>query len=59
MVKVGDVVYTSGADRIYPKGLPIGSVVESSKSSSVYRNIKVQPFADYLRLEEILVVVSE
>ena len=58
-VKVGDVVYTSGADRIYPKGLPIGSVVESTKSSAVYRNIKVQPFVDYLRLEEILVVTSE
>ncbi len=55
-VAVGDVVYTSGDDRIYPKGLPIGRVVRSNRGSMIYRDIWVEPFVDYLRLEEILVV---
>ncbi len=58
-VEVGDIVYTSGTDRIYPKGYPLGEVVKSQKGSSVYRDIRVKPFVDYLRLEEIMVVVSK
>ena len=57
-VEVGDIVYTSGTDRMYPKGYPIGKVVQSQKGLAVYRDIRVKPFVDYLRLEEIMVVVS-
>ena len=55
-VEVGDIVYTSGTDRLYPKGFPIGRVVHSRKGVTVYRDIQVEPFVDYLRLEEIMVV---
>ena len=55
-VEVGDIVYTSGTDRLYPKGFPIGRVVQSRKGVTVYRDIQVEPFVDYLRLEEIMVV---
>ncbi|MGH9339191.1 MAG: rod shape-determining protein MreC [Acidobacteriota bacterium] len=55
-VEVGEPVYTSGTDRIYPKGLPIGRVVKSEKGDMIYRDIKVEPFADFSRLEEVLFV---
>jgi len=55
-VEVGDIVYTSGTDRLYPKGFPIGRVIRSRKGGTVYRDIQVEPFVDYLRLEEIMVV---
>jgi rod shape-determining protein MreC len=55
-VEVGDIVYTSGTDRLYPKGFPIGRVIQSRKGGTVYREIQVEPFVDYLRLEEIMVV---
>ncbi len=58
-VEVGDTVYTSGTDRMYPKGYPVGEVVQSQMGLAVYRDIRVRPFVDYLRLEEIMVVVSE
>ena len=32
--------------------------VQSEKGLAVYRDIRVRPFVDYLRLEEIMVVVS-
>ena len=58
-VEVGDVVHTSGTDRIYPKGLPIGRVTVSEKTAMLHRKIEVKPFVDGLRLEEVLVVVSK
>ena len=57
-VEIGEVVYTSGADRIYPKGLPIGLIVKSERGKMVYRDIRVRPFVDYSRLEEVMVVTT-
>ena len=57
-VEIGEVVYTSGADRIYPKGLPIGLIVKSERGEMVYRDIRVRPFVDYSRLEEVMVVTA-
>ena len=58
-VNVGDMVLTSGLDGIYPKGLPVGRVVDSRKGTSVFRAIKVEPFADLLHLEEISVILKK
>lgn len=58
-INVGDLVVTSGLDRIYPKGLPIGKVIESRKSNSVFRAIKVEPRNDLVRLEEVSVLSSQ
>jgi rod shape-determining protein MreC len=55
-VSVGDIVYTSGSDQIYPKGLPIGRVISSRKGSMTYREIELEPFVDCSRLEEVMVV---
>ena len=56
-VNVGDVIFTSGSERIYPKGLPIGRVMSSKKGKMVYRKIEVEPFIDFSRVEEVLVVL--
>jgi rod shape-determining protein MreC len=57
-VNVGDVVISSGLDRIYPKGLLVGRVAESHKGKSVFRVIQVEPSADLLHLEDVLVVTG-
>jgi len=58
-VEVGDIVVSSGLDGIYPKGLPIGKVVDSSKGKGVFRSIKVEPRIDLIRLEEVSVLLDE
>ena len=58
-VVVGDVLLTSGLDGIYPKGLPVGKVVESRKGKSVFRVIHVEPNVDLMRVEEVLVVMEQ
>jgi rod shape-determining protein MreC len=58
-VEVGDLVVSSGLDGIYPKGLPIGKVVDSRKGKGVFRSIKVEPRIDLIRLEEVSVLLNE
>jgi len=55
-VEPGDIIVSSGLDGIYPKGLPVGRVVESYKGKSVFRVIQVAPVADLLRIEEVLIL---
>jgi rod shape-determining protein MreC len=58
-VNVGDLVFTSGLDGIYPKGLLVGKVVESRKGNSVFRVLTVEPSADLIHLEEVSVVIKK
>jgi hypothetical protein len=41
-VEVGDWFYTSGDDRIFPRGMPVG-VVKSVKPGQPYREITIDP----------------
>lgn len=56
-VAVGDVVVTSGFDRIYPKGLVVGRVSYVGQGSALLKEIRVEPSARFDRLEEVLVVL--
>jgi rod shape-determining protein MreC len=57
-VQTGDVIVTSGEDRIFPKDFPIGTV-ESAKAGNPFQVIHVQPSARLDRLEEVLVLLSQ
>jgi len=56
-VSSGEAVLTSGLDRIYPKGLPVGTVAGTS-AGNIYKNVEVRPAADLSRLETVLVVLK-
>lgn len=56
-VELGERVLTSGLDRIYPKGLPVGQVTEIQEGN-IYKTIKVTPAAELDRLESVLVVLK-
>jgi rod shape-determining protein MreC len=57
-VQVGEAVLTSGGDRIFPKGLPVGTVTKVSSGADFFLNIRVKPAANLGRLEEVLVVTK-
>lgn len=57
-VEPGETVMTSGGDRIFPKGLPIGRVAESSGGKDMFLNIRVIPGANLSKIEEVLVVTK-
>jgi len=54
----GEEIITSGGDRIFPKGLPVGKVVDVTPGKDLFLNIRVQPSAQLDRLEEVLVVTK-
>jgi len=55
-VKVGEVVLSSGLDGIFPKGIMIGTVVVSERGNDIFREIKVEPAIDLIRLEEVAIL---
>jgi rod shape-determining protein MreC len=57
-VQPGEEVFTSGGDRIFPKGLKVGVVTHASPGSDLFLNIHVKPSADLSKLEEVLVVTQ-
>lgn len=60
VVEPGEQVIASGGDRIYPKGMPVGTVVSAAPDHETgnFLVIKVKPAADLNRLEEVLVVTK-
>ncbi len=56
-VEAGELFFTSGEDRIFPKGLPVGKVT-SVKEGGNFQDIIVQPAGTETAPEEVLVIVD-
>jgi rod shape-determining protein MreC len=57
-VHAGEVILTSGEDRIFPKGLLIGSV-SSASPGNPFQAIRVRTAARLDRLEDVLILLSQ
>ncbi len=57
-VEPGEEVITSGGDRIFPKGLPVGKVVVVEPGKDLFLNIRVVPSARLDQVEEVLIVTK-
>ncbi|HVB98091.1 MAG TPA: rod shape-determining protein MreC [Candidatus Dormibacteraeota bacterium] len=55
-IKPGETVLTSGLDQIFPKDLPVGTVL-ASRPANPFQKIEVRPAAQLDRLEDVLVVL--
>jgi rod shape-determining protein MreC len=57
-VDVGEHIVTSGGDKVFPKGLPVGTVASVTPGQDLFLNIRVRPSAPVGRLEEVLVITQ-
>jgi rod shape-determining protein MreC len=58
-VSAGEVVLTSGQDRIFPKDLPLATVTQATPDRKApFMRILLKPAAHLDRLEEVLVLLS-
>ncbi|SDE76117.1 rod shape-determining protein MreC [Terriglobus roseus] len=59
-IKAGEPLITSGGDRVYPRGLPVGNVIymKPDPDHQPYAAIAIKPAANLDRLEEVLVVTE-
>jgi rod shape-determining protein MreC len=56
-LRPGQVLVTSGSERIYPPGLPIGVITASVEVNDLVSTALVAPAADLRRLEEVIVLL--
>ena len=58
-VREGDVVITSGLGRVFPKGLPVGTISNIKEGDGTFfKDIEVTAAADFSKLEEVLVILQ-
>jgi len=56
-VKPGEMIVSSGLDRVFPKGLKIGRVLEVTKvHSQLFLDISIETSVEFDKLEEVLVL---
>lgn len=56
-IRIGDSVVTSGIVGSFPKGLPVGRVMRISyETDNVTQVITVEPWVDYRRTEEVVIL---
>ncbi len=64
-VSVGDTIVTAGwrsskLASLYPKGIPIGRVTSVGQADTdLWKQIQVEPFADFDRIDAVLVLVQK
>lgn len=59
-IKTGEKIITSGGDQVFPRGLPVGTIVSivPDPQHQPYTAITIRPAADLSQLEEVLVITG-
>lgn len=52
----GDQILTAGIDGIYPKGIPVGTVVKAEHGQDLFKSIHVKPTVDFGSIEEVIII---
>lgn len=55
-VVIGDVLTTSGYDKIYPPGIPVGEVIAVDPTDELFKRIKVRPYFQIRHLDALAVI---
>ena len=56
-LEIGETFYTSGDDRVFPRGFPVG-VVKSVKQATPFKEVLVDPAGLQHGLEDVLIIVN-
>ncbi len=55
-VLVGDEVVTSGTDGVYPRGIPVGTVVSVVPGDELFHVVRLAPAVDFSMLDQVYVL---
>jgi rod shape-determining protein MreC len=59
-IRVGDLVVTSGAGGLFPRGIPVGRVrAIDDRGSALFSYAHLTPAVDFARIDEVLLIVGE
>lgn len=57
-IRTGDLFVTSGLNGLYPRGIPVGNVIQM-KTSEDTQSISLLPAVDFSKLEQVLILLGE
>ncbi len=56
-LEIGEILYTSGLDGAFPRGIPVAEIIGlQSESSEVFQVYYARPLANFASLEEVIVL---
>ncbi len=56
-LEIGEILYTSGLDGAFPRGIPVAEIIGmQSESSEVFQVYYAKPLANFASLEEVIVL---
>ncbi|HEY2740047.1 MAG TPA: rod shape-determining protein MreC [Thermoanaerobaculia bacterium] len=58
-VRPGDVVLTAGIDGVYPRGIPIGTVLSVEQGGQLFHKIQLAPAVDFGSLDQVYLLEHE
>lgn len=58
-IEIGERVLTAGIDGVYPRGIPVGTVVAVEPGDEAFHRILVRPAVDFSRLSFVYLLESE
>jgi len=58
-VRPGDLVLTAGIDGIYPRGIPIGTVIAVEPGGQLFHKIQLAPAVDFGALDQVYLLEHE
>jgi len=58
-VEIGEMIFTSGLDGLFPRGLPLGTISEGTKTNQLFQKLSINFKVDFSRIEEVFILLPE
>jgi rod shape-determining protein MreC len=55
----GEDIITSGKDGLFPSGIKVGKIVSITTSTSLFKQVKVEPYFDIRDLDQVAVIMRD
>lgn len=55
----GEDIITSGKDGLYPSGIKVGKIVSITTTTSLFKQVKVEPYFDIRDLDQVAVIMRD
>jgi rod shape-determining protein MreC len=55
----GEDIITSGKDRLFPPGIRVGKIVSITTSTSLFKQVKVEPYFDIRHLDQVAIIMRD
>lgn len=55
----GEDIITSGKDGLFPSGIKVGKIVSITTSTSLFKQVKIEPYFDIRNLDQVAVIMRD